>query len=390
MENKFDLLPYFLVFIRRRKAIVINFVLIFIVAVLYAFVITKKEFKAEIVFLPPTSEGSLEGISLGGLMLPSMSSSEILPEQIVTIFSSKALKRKIIDKFELYKHYRLQKNINKFEFALKALNKDILLEAEEKGSMTFSKTVSFELKAFHSSPDTVFQMANYSFELLDSAVRAISTDRAHRNRVFIENQLEKNKVILDTVNNKMQDFQIRYKAYNITEQAKMTIAAYAQLKSAMQLNEIQMQAIKREFSGETPELNALRKTNEAYQSKLSQLETRDTPDALPSLQGATKLVPQYTNLLRDIEVQNQVILLLTRELEQAKIKEDKNVSSLFIVDPAYVPAYKFRPKRMVILAIWISTYMIFILLYILIMEVYRIQLKDGKIMRSIKDAFAMK
>lgn len=390
MENKFDLLPYFLVFIRRRKAIVINFILIFIVAVVYAFVITKKEFKAEIVFLPPASEGSLEGISLGGLMLPSMSSSEILPEQIVTVFSSKVLKRKIIDKFELYKHYRLQKNINKFEFALKALNKDILLEAEEKGSMTFSKTVSFDLKAYHSSPDTVFQMVNYSFELLDSAVRAISVDRAHRNRVFIENQLEKNKVILDTVNKKMQDFQIQYKAYNITEQAKMTIAAYAQLKSAMQLNEIQMQAIKREFSGETPELNALRKTNEAYQSKLSQLETRDTPDALPSLQGATKLVPQYTNLLRDIEVQNQVILLLTRELEQAKIKEDKNVSSLFIVDPAYVPAYKFRPKRMIILAIWISTYMIFILLYILIMEVYRIQLKDGKIMRSIKDAFAMK
>lgn len=390
MENKFDLLPYFLVFIRRRKAIVINFSLIFIVAVVYAFVITKKEFKAEIVFLPPASEGSLEGISLGSLMLPSMSSSEILPEQIVTIFSSKALKRKIIDKFSLYRHYQLEKNINKFEFALKAINKDIVLETEEKGSMTFSKTVSFGLKAYHSSPDTVFQMVNYSFELLDSTVQAISVDRAHRNRVFIENQLEKNKVILDTVNKKMQDFQIQYKAYNITEQAKMTIAAYAQLKSAMQLNEIQMQAIKREFSGETPELNALKKTNEAYQSKLSQLETRDTPDALPSLQSATKLVPQYTNLLRDIEVQNQVILLLTRELEQAKIKEDKNVSSLFIIDPAFVPAYKARPKRMIILAIWIISYMAFVMLYILLMEVYRIQLKDGKILRSIKEAFAKK
>jgi uncharacterized protein involved in exopolysaccharide biosynthesis len=390
MENTFDLMPYLLIFIRRRKAIFINFILIFIIAVIYAFVLTKKDFKAEIVFLPPSSEGSLEGILPGGLMLPSLSSSEIMPEQIETIFSSKALKRKIIDKFGLYKHYNLDKNINKFEFALKAINKDILLESEERGSMAFSKTISFNLKAYHSSPDTVFQMANYSFEQLDSSVRAISADRAHRNRVFIENQLEKNKMILDTVNNKMQNFQIQNKAYDITEQAKMSIAAYAQLKSAMQLNEIQIQAIKGEFSGVTPELNALKKTNDAYRTKLSQLEMQETPDAVPSLQGAIKLLPEYTNLLRDIEVQNQVILLLTRELEQAKIKEDKNVSSLFIVDPAYVPAYKARPKRMTILAIWVISYMAFVMLFILLMEVYRIQLKESKVIRLIKEEYLKK
>lgn len=390
MENKFDLLPYFLVLVRRRKTIAVNFILIFIIAVIYAFFITKKEYKAEIVFLPPMSDNALEGMLPGGITLPSISSSDIMPEQIMTIFESRALKRKAIDKFNLYKHYKLEKNINKFEFALKAISKDITLSVEEKGSMGFSKTISFDLKAYHSSPDTVFQMANFTFELLDSAVRAISADRAQRNRIFIEKQLDKNKVILDSVNNKMQDFQIRYKAYNIPEQAKMSIAAYAQLKAAMQLNEIQIQTIKREFSGETPELNTLQKTNEAYQVKLTQLETRETPDAVPSLQGATKLLPQYTSLMRDIEVQNQVILLLTRELEQAKIKEDKNVSSLFIVDPAFVPAYKARPKRLIILGEWIVTYMFLIMLYILLMEVYRIQLKDGKILRSIKEAYVKK
>jgi uncharacterized protein involved in exopolysaccharide biosynthesis len=390
MENKFDLLPYFLVFIRRRRVILINFIFILIIAVINAFVLTKKEFKAEIVFLPPSNENSLEGMLPSGLMLPSLSSSDIMPEQIQTIFESKALRRKIIDKFNLFEHYKLMKNINKFEFALKTLNKEITLSTEEKGSMAFSKTISYNLKVFHSSPDTVCQMANYTFELLDSTVQAISVDQAHRNRLFIEKQLDKNKRILDSVNNRMQDFQLHFKAYDITEQAKMSIAAYAQLKSAMRINEIQMQAVHQEFSTETPELNALRKTNEAYQAQLSQLETRETPDALPSLQSATKLLPRYTNLLRDIEVQNQVILLLTRELEQAKIKEDKNVSSLFIVDPAYVPAYKARPKRMTILAIWIATYMVFILLYILLMEVYKIQLKESKLLRSIKDAYAKK
>lgn len=390
MENKFDVLPYFLIFIRRRKAIFINFIFIFIIAVIYAFVLTKKEFKTEIVFLPPASESGFEGMLPGGIVLPSLSSSEIMPEQILTIFESRALKRKIIDKFKLYEHYKLEKNINKFEFALKILKKQIELGVEEKGSMTFTKTISFDLKAYHSSPDTVFQMANYSFELLDSAVRAISADRARRNRMFIEKQLDKNKLILDSANQRMQDFQIRNKAYNIPEQAKMSIVAYAQLKAAMQLNEIQIQATKEEFAGKTPELNSLQKTNDAYLAKLMQLEKKETPDAIPSLQGATKLLPQYTSLMRDIEVQNQVILLLTRELEQAKIKEDKNVSTLFIIDPAYVPAYKFRPKRMTIMAIWIGAYMFFIMLYILLMEVYRIRLKDGRILQSVKEAFVKK
>lgn len=389
MENKFELLPYLLIFVRKRNLVIINFILIIIVAGFFAFVITKKQFKADIVFLPPVSENSLGSSLLQGMMLPSMSSSDIMPEQIETIFKSKALKKRIIDQFRLSDHYEI-KPPNQFIRTEKALQKDLLFSKEETGAMTYSTTISFSLVAYHSSPDTAYQIVNFSFRLLDSAVRAISSNRAYRNRVFIEGQLEKNMQCMDSLQKAMQLFQMKNKAYNISEQTKLSVAAYAETKAALRMYELRISALKTAFSEETPELIELRKKSDIYKQKLSQIETKENPDAQPSFQNAVKLFPQYTNLLRDIEVENQIILFLTRELEQAKIKEAKNISSLVITDPAFIPDYKARPKRMTILAIWVFSYMVFFCSFLVFKEFYRKNIVPSKTFSLFKDAWNRK
>jgi uncharacterized protein involved in exopolysaccharide biosynthesis len=382
MENRFDLTPYILVFIRRKKALLFHLLIIAIVAWIVAFFLTKKEFKSEMVLLPPIGENAISSI-VPGISLPSTSSSDIMPEQIATIFSSKSLKRKIIDKFNLYKHYKMKKNANKFENTCKILNKSLLLEGDEIGSLGFSKTISFTLCAYHTSRDTACQMVIYAFDLLDSAVKAISSGRAHQNRVFIEKQLEGKKVVLDSLQEVMRDFQIKNKAYDVPEQLKMTIKAYADVKATMLDNEIRMKAINNEFSGETPALVSLQKSNRALGEKLAQIESRENPDVMPSLESSTKLMPQYTNLMRDLEVQEQLILFVTRELEQAKIKEVKNISGLIVSDPPYVPEYKARPKRMTILLLMVGIYMIFISSIIILQETYRVSLKDSAFVKAL-------
>jgi hypothetical protein len=110
-----------------------------------------------------------------------------------------------------------------------------------------------------------------------------------------------------------------------------------------------MKSLQREFKSDVPELDELKKTNSLYNQKLSQIESDANPGVLPSLGLSAKLLPPYTNLMREIEVQNQVILLLEKEVEQARLQESKDVSSLVVVDPAYVPEYKMRPKRLTLL-----------------------------------------
>jgi capsule polysaccharide export protein KpsE/RkpR len=180
----------------------------------------------------------------------------------------------------------------------------------------------------------------------------------------------------------MQRFQIQYKAYNIPEQMKMTIKAYADVKAAMLGNEIKIKTIRNEFNSETPEIVSLQKSNLALREKLVQIETSENPEVMPSLEASTKLVPQYANLLQDIEVQNQLILFITRELEQAKIKEAKNVSGLLVSDPPFVPEYKARPKRMSIMAALICIYMLFVSCFITLKEFYTISLRDSEFTKA--------
>ncbi len=378
-------MPYLLVFIRRRKALALHVILIVLVAWAYAFFIVKKEYKAEIAFLPPVGENSFSSI-LQSVSLESATSSDIMPEQIETIFSSKALKRRFIEEFNLYNHFKMWKNANKFENTVRALNKNLTLKSELKAGLGSSKIISFSLCAFYTSPDTAYLMTNYAFELLDSAVKAISVDHARRNRIFVQNQLDISKHILDSLQKKMQEFQISNKAYDIPEQVSMAIRSYASLKAAILANQIHMNTLKNDYSTETPELVDLEKSNQAYQAQLSQLETRVNPDAMPSLSRSTKLLPEYENLFRDIEVQNQVILFITRELESTKMKEAKNVSSLIVTDRPYVPEYKARPKRLTIMATIIAAYVSFILLLILFQEIYRNNLRNSHVIRLIKES----
>jgi capsule polysaccharide export protein KpsE/RkpR len=384
-DYKFHELPYIVALVKSRYAVLIHFCLICCVAWVYAFLIAKKEFKSEIVFLPPSDESPIASLLPGEMNLSSIFSNAIMPEQIQTIFASKSMKREIINTFNLIGHYKLAKNPNKVENAIKALNKALFLSSEEaySGAMGLSKTISFSLTAYHTSADTAKQIADYSFVLLDSAVKAINADRAHRNRIFLEQQLCKCRQNLDSAQQNFQLFQNKNKAFNVPDQVSMSIKMYANLKVAELGNEIKIQALKNEYSSNTPEIVALQKENTAYREKLAQLESQSTPDVMLSLKMSTELLPTYTNLVREIEIQSQLMVLLGNELENAKIKEVKNISGLIVTDPAMKAEYKSRPKRIIIIGTIVSLYMFFIVLMIVYAQFIKIHVMNSPYLKSI-------
>ena len=101
-------------------------------------------------------------------------------------------------------------------------------------------------------------MADFTFGLLDSAVRSISIDRARRNRMFIEDQLNLNKLKLDSLQSVLYNFQIENKAYDISEQIKLSLKNYAEIKSAALFNELKLKALQKGFSQSTPAIMDLK------------------------------------------------------------------------------------------------------------------------------------
>jgi capsule polysaccharide export protein KpsE/RkpR len=279
------------------------------------------------------------------------------------VFESDDITRRIVDQFNLYKFFKLTKAKGKFTLINKILKKYIIFEIKEKGSMGLEKTLGYSITCYHPSADTAKMICEYAFSLLDSSIRTISVDRAHRNRLFIESQLDMHKRELDSLQKNFQEFQMTNKAFVVPDQIKLALKNYAEIKSAEIMNELKIKSLQNEFQGTLPEVDELKKNELVYDQKLSQIESDNSPEVLPSLGLSTKLLPQYTNLMREIEVQGQVILMFSRELETARLEEAKNISPLVVVDHPYAADYKARPKRMLVLIIFVGLEHLFLLLF---------------------------
>jgi capsule polysaccharide export protein KpsE/RkpR len=373
----FDLKPYISLLWGNRWFFLVNLVLVAALAVWLAFFVVSKEYCSQATFLPPAA-GSSSMLALSANPLLGLLSGDESGDNIEAVFDTKVIKRKIIEKFSLYDNYKLEKSPNKFEQAVKRMRKQVMLVSAMKGKgIGMSKTVSYSIQCYHTSPDTALLMAEFIFACLDSAMIDISINKASRNREFIEAQYRASQERLDSLQDEFRDFQVAHKAFDITEQMRLTLKVYADVKSAAVMNDLRLISLQREFRGNSPEITEAQNAKRVYERKLAEFEKNDSYDVLPSLNLSSELMPKYTNLYRALEVQNQVNILLIRELEQARLQESRDVSPLVLIDPAYKAEYKARPKRIPMVIAITGGYMFFLVTIVLGYGFFAEFLKSG-------------
>jgi len=361
----FDLKPYIMLIWKKRWFLIPNFIAVLVASVIFAFYIVPQEFRSHVTFLPPSGGGG-SLLSMVGNPLMGMLSGDESGDMIEAVFDSKIMKRKIIDKFNLYENYKLTNNANKFENAVKQMKKQVVLTNMLKGKgIGMSKTVAHSIECYHTSPDTALLMTEYIYSYIDSAMISISIGKANRNRAFIESQFIAAQEKFDSLQLEFKEFQLTHKAFDISEQMNITLKVYADIKSASIMNDLRLAALRREYAGNTPEIVAATNLKRDYDRKLAELEQNNQHDVLPSLNMASELMPAYINLYRSIEVQNQIILLLTKELEQARLQEARDISPLVLIDPPYLAEYKARPKRVPMVFTITACYMFFLVFVII-------------------------
>lgn len=342
----FDFRPYIMLLWKMRWFLALNFVIVAAAAAVFAFHIAKKEYCSQVTFLPPSagSVNLMAGLSsnpLAGLLSGDESS-----DAIETVFDSKILKRRVIEQFNLYENYKLTESPNKFELAAKRMSQDVTLASSLKGKgIGMSKTLSYSVLCYHTSPDTALMMAEYVFSYLDSVMIGISINKASRNRAFIESQYIASNEKRDSLNMAFKEFQVSNKAFDVSEQMKLTLKVYAEIKSAAVMNDLKLLALQREYKGSTPEIAEAMNAKKVYERKLTEFEQKDEHDVLPSLNLSSELMPKYANIFSALEVQSKISILLATELEQARLQEARDVSPIVLIDPAYRAEYKARPKR---------------------------------------------
>lgn len=326
VEEEINLIDYWRVLQKRKWQIV----LVTLLCMALAFGATRMmpvKYKAEVTLMPLSSSNG--GGMLSGLasQLGSLSSLGLLGDvgklgggkgkELVNILKSRRLTVEVIRKFDLMKtlfakqydpstntyHETWLRSIPTLEDAVNVFIKKYSKVEEDK------KTGLIKIELTMKDPKLAAQVANYMVIELQNFIENNSLTLAKRNRVFIEEQLVKNRVKLLEAGKELNQFYSENKISSVVPLLDVNAGSY--------------QATPKTFEDFRREFESLDKRQKDVDEKKQQAFVQKVP-------GQVYL--QYLTLNREIVL--QAYTLLNQQYELAKIDESKEDLAFQILDKA--------------------------------------------------------
>ena len=316
---------------------------------LILFFIYPRTYQATVSILPPEQENSLGGF---GALLGSGDFSNLLgggmssasSQLYVEILKSRTAALYVVKKNKLVEFFNTDDNIEAAEKLQKSLNTDITKE----GIVNLNVDVkSAFIPLIFSDSDELKKLSailsNSFIEALDSINREKLSSKARNARIYIEDQIQETKALLDSAEVALMNFQSKNKTIAIPEQVKAAIEASAQIKSEIIQTEMQLGLIKSDASENSRIVAALNKKLQELKSQYSQFET-GSEDYLLAFKDLPTLGKDLAGLLRDVQIQNEVYVLLQQQYYKEKIQENREIPTVEILDEAIPPKKPIAPR----------------------------------------------
>jgi len=324
------------------------FLFVFVIsssAILLA-VLTPKEYKATASVLPAGESDLLSGLSGIAALAKSFGSFSGLGSlggdneiyKYITILNSKSVQHRVIDEFNLRRVYDLEDDeMWKVEEALSD-NGDFSVEDE--GNLLVS--------VYDQEPVRAAKMANFMVDLLNEINTKLHVTNARATREFIEKRYLQNLDEIEDFEIQMKEFQEKYGVIAMPEQIEATVKSTAELYVDLAREEIALNILKKTLIEENPLLKNKEIEIKEMKAYINQLSTgtiiTKNPKVLIPLNVAPELINKYLNIFKNLEIQYKIAEFLTPVFEQAKIEEIRNTPSVLVLDEAYPPERKARPK----------------------------------------------
>jgi len=316
---------------------------------LILFFIYPRTYQATVSILPPEQENSLGGF---GALLGSGDFSNLLgggmssasSQLYVEILKSRTAALYVVKKNNLVEFFNADDSIEAAEKLQKSLNTDITKE----GIVNLNVDVkSAFIPLIFSDSDSLkklsAKLSNSFIEALDSINREKLSSKARNARIYIEEQIQETKALLDSAEVALMNFQSKNKTIAIPEQVKAAIEASAQIKSEIIQTEMQLGLIKSDASENSRIVAALNKKLQELKSQYSQFET-GSEDYLLAFKDLPTLGKDLAGLLRDVRIQNEVYVLLQQQYYKEKIQENREIPTVEILDEAIPPKKPIAPR----------------------------------------------
>jgi uncharacterized protein involved in exopolysaccharide biosynthesis len=226
------------------------------------------------------------------------------------------------------------------------------------------KTGVIEISIFFPKEPTLSAaIANEYIEELSKIVNERAYTVAKKNRIFLEERVKQTELKLSQVEQYFKDFQQKYNVVAIDKQMEEGLKIYAELVAKLSEKEMQLEVMRKITSPDNPEVVTLNYEISELRKKIRELEEgqkvmqvkgyildRSKKLIIP-LENVPELAMEYIRRRRELEIQNEIYKVLLRALEQARIEEEKETLSFEVVDYAYTPRFKYKPKRKLIVMV---------------------------------------
>ena len=347
-KENISLYSYLSILIGYRRFILLNFLGVCVaVGVLSLFL--PNWYTASTSILPPQRGGLGLGLGLttslaGGISefgtsmsLPFMASPS---DVIAAILKSQTVALAVIEKEDLMKTYHTKTK----EDALKEVFSHTQVKVTPEGIISLSFEDKDRLKTAG--------VANRFVEELDRVNRETNISQAKNARIFIEERLAQTKKDLTKAEEDLRKFQEENKAVSLDEQMKASIEEAANLKAQMVATEIELNLLRKTMSPSHSQIqelqsriNEIKRQLDIWELGNQQEESKEKKILDLPFSQVPSLSLDLARLVREVRIQSGVFELLTNQYEQYKIQETKDTPTIQVLDKAFPPERRSKPKR---------------------------------------------
>lgn len=314
-------------------------------------ILLPKEYTSTVQLMPPDSQSNAGmlmttllsqsgGGAMGGLVgdLLGMKNSGAL---LVGVLHSRTVEDRLIQRFNLKSVYKDK------------LEEDARTDLSANTSIAEDrKTGIITLMVTDKDPNRVAQIAQAYVEELNHLLTQVSASSAHKERVFLEGRLQSVKQDLDKASQSFSQFSSKNGTLDIKEQGKTMVEAATTLQGELVAAEADLKELQQIYAPGNVRVKAVSAKVAELQQQLNKIGGTGSEDKsnlktdYPSIRELPILGVTYSDLYRQLKIQEAVYETLTQEYEIAKVEEAKETPSVKVLDSAEVPERKSSPKRL--------------------------------------------
>lgn len=354
MEEDRNLLDYIYVLVKWRRTIS-TCVLIVALAAAGVSLMLPEKWTANALLLPHEEDvGRFEMSMLMSAAIPGnvggLLGQSTPGERLVTILKSRRVLGAMVDRFDLVADY----DVPNRDLAMEGLAELIETELGSGG------TLRVQVEA--SSADLAANLANALVAELDAVIDLQKRSMADGDRGFLESRLDSVQREIEIRGLKLQHLQEEYGIVDLEAQTQAIVGVAQHIVQELTLQEVKLGIAEGALHPDHEERRLLEMQVAELRHHLDQVvgdfekgmgsQAEAAFAALgPPLKELPELGLQFARFSLELKLSEHTLTFLAAQLEDAKLRQSKQVPAVQVLDPATPPEYRSAPRRMLIVLV---------------------------------------